>query len=176
EEDNFYLTDEGVVVWYSKMDYSIAVENGWVKLQVESSSIIEYYNYLSENDLKYYTFNCPYEIVDINQSETTNYNSSLFDDGVVFFMRDDNLCYGENLWECMKNQTEVEYKTILSGCIYDGYNETLGQIVFKKAGINGEVYYTVKETIVGGKRMYEAVEAGSYEGKATSFTLQPLNR
>ena len=102
--------------------------------------------------------------------------SAFFDDGVLFFINDNNLYYCKDIWECMKNQTEVEYKTILNGCICDGYNENLGQPVLKKTGINGEVYYTVKETIVGGERTYEAVEAGSYEGNASSFTLQPLNR
>lgn len=171
EKDNFYLTDEGVESCYSKMDYANVVENGWIK---EDGFTL--YNYLSEKNVKYYEYSCPYKTVQAINSEATGYDSPLFDDGVLFVMRDGDLCYCENLWECMKNQIEVEYKTILSGCLYDGYNENLGQIVFKKAGINGEVYYTVKETIVGGKRRYEAVEAGSYEGNATSFTLQPLNR
>ena len=169
EKDSFYLLNSEYF-WDEGCNH-IVVKNGWIK-----EGGFRFYNYLSENDLKYYTFNCPYKMVDIKNSETTGYDSPLFDDGVLFVMRDGDLCYSENIWECMKKQIEVEYKTILSGCIYDGYNETLGQIVFKKAGINGEVYYTVRGTIVGGERTYEAVEAGSYEGNATSFTLQPLNR
>ena len=169
EKDSFYLLNSEY--FWDKECNHIAVENGWIK---EGGFTL--YNYLSEKNVKYYEYSCPYKTVQAINSEATGYDSPLFDDGVLFVMRDGDLCYSENIWECMKKQIEVEYKTILSGCIYDGYNENLGQIVFKKAGINGEVYYTVKETIVGGERTYEAVEAGSYEGIATSFTLQPLNR
>lgn len=177
EEDNFYLTGDEI----NRYTYSIsndlfdyfAVENGWVKYErLYSGEIKLLYNYLSENDLKYYEFECPYERVDIDINEIGGCDPVLFDDGIFFVMRNADLCYGKNLWESMKNQTEVEYTIILSGCT-PCYEPVVG---FKKMGINGEVYYTVKETFVGGKRMYEAVEAGSYEGNATSFTLQPLNR
>lgn len=99
--------------------------------------------------------------------------SAFFDDGVLFFINDNNLYYCKDIWNCMKKQTNVSYIKLIDNCSATAEDSFAG---FKKAGINGEVYYTVKETIVGGKRTYEAVEAGSYEGNATSFTLQPLNR
>ena len=138
---------------------------------------LDYYNYISE-EKEYYAYvenrNCIR--YSINQYDTTEYNSALFDDGILFFMRDGNFSYCKDMWNCLRNQIEIKYITILSNCGEVSIDDKNPKRVFAKVGLDGEVYYTVKETIVGGERTYEAVAAGSYEGNATSFTLQPLNR
>ncbi len=174
DNDNFYLIKfNDTVPWV----YS-AVKNGWVKRFGEFNSYaLDYYNYISE-EKEYYAYveNRNYIRYGINQYDTTEYNSALFDDGILFFMRDGNFSYCKDMWNCLRNQIEIKYITILSNCGEVSIDDKNPKRVFAKVGLDGEVYYTVKETIVGGKRMYEAVEAGSYEGNATSFTLQPLNR
>lgn len=168
-EDKFYLFTifDGTVRAY--------VDNCWIKSLLGDC---RYYNYLSNNP-QYYDLNCvknfwrvgymfPFDVT----GNSSDY-SAFFDDGVLFFINDNNLYYCKDIWNCMKKQTNVSYIKLIDNCSATAEDSFVG---FKKAGINGEVYYTVKETIVGGKRTYEAVEAGSYEGNATSFTLQPLNR
>ena len=176
--DNFYLI---VFEHDSELPWVCAsVENGWVKRFGEFNGYaVEYYNYISE-EKEYYAFgSSPHDYVrySINQYDTTDYNSTLFDDGILFTMREGNFSYCKDIWNCLKNKTEITYITILSNCEEVSTDEDKNpKRIFAKVGLNGEVYYTVKETIVGGERTYEAVEAGSYEGNATSFTLQPLNR
>lgn len=181
DNDNFYLISfNNVVPWVCA-----SVENGWVKRAdcLRSDTIIDFYNYILEekrcyayNDAGLY-YNVRYGI---KQTDTTDYNSTLFDDGILFSVGGGKFSYCKDIWNCLKNKTEIKYITILSNCeemhIDENKRDENSNRLFKKAGINGEVYYTVKETIVDGKRTYEAVEAGSYEGNATSFTLQPLNR
>lgn len=176
--DNFYLI---MFEYGSELPWVCAsVENGWVKRFGEFNGYaVEYYNYISE-EKEYYAFgvsNHDYVRYSINRYDTTDYNSTLFDDGILFTMREGDFSYCKDIWNCLKNKTEITYITILSNCEEVSTDEDKNpKKIFAKVGLNGEVYYTVKETIVGGERTYEAVEAGSYEGNATSFTLQPLNR
>lgn len=178
DNDNFYFIKfNDTVPWVCA-----SVENGWVKRadSFSSKAIIDFYNYILE-EKRYYAYNDAglYHSVrySINKYDTTDYNSTLFDDGILFTMREGNFSYCKDIWNCLKNKTEITYITILSNCEEVSTDEDKNsKRVFAKVGLNGEVYYTVKEAIVGGERTYEAVEAGSYEGNATSFTLQPLNR